>query len=117
MNGVRYLKSEIQNPKLKRPEKFKTPGPAWFRSFGFRISFAISLIIAPSIVWASESSAPLTLWYRQPAAKWTEAVPLGNGRLGAMVFGGITNERIQMNEITIWAGPPYPEPKPGGPAV
>jgi alpha-L-fucosidase 2 len=44
------------------------------------------------------------LWYRQPATKWTEALPIGNGRLGAMIFGGITSERIQLNEDTIWAG-------------
>src|SRR5215510_521104 len=44
------------------------------------------------------------LWYRQPAAQWNEALPVGNGRLGAMVFGGIQSERIQLNEDTIWAG-------------
>jgi alpha-L-fucosidase 2 len=49
----------------------------------------------------------LTLWYRQPAQKWTEALPVGNGRLGAMVFGGVTNEVLQLNEDTLWAGGPY----------
>jgi alpha-L-fucosidase 2 len=44
------------------------------------------------------------LWYRQPAASWNEALPIGNGRLGAMVFGGVQTERIQLNEDTIWAG-------------
>src|SRR5215510_7605122 len=44
------------------------------------------------------------LWYRQPAAQWNEALPVGNGRLGAMVFGGIQSERLQLNEDTIWAG-------------
>lgn len=43
-------------------------------------------------------------WYRQPAAKWTEALPLGNGRLGAMVFGGVPLERLQLNKDTVWAG-------------
>jgi alpha-L-fucosidase 2 len=42
----------------------------------------------------------LSLWYDRPAEKWTEALPIGNGRLGGMVFGGITNERIQLNEDT-----------------
>src|SRR5882762_188716 len=46
----------------------------------------------------------LRLWYRQPAKNWNEALPIGNGRLGAMVFGGIDSERIQLNEDTIWAG-------------
>src|SRR5512132_375941 len=44
------------------------------------------------------------LWYRQAAANWNEALPIGNGRLGAIVFGGIQTERIQLNEDTIWAG-------------
>jgi alpha-L-fucosidase 2 len=49
----------------------------------------------------------LNLWYRQPAEKeWTEALPVGNGRLGAMVFGGIPYERIQFNEETLWDGYP-----------
>ncbi|MBT8045060.1 MAG: glycoside hydrolase family 95 protein, partial [Verrucomicrobiae bacterium] len=44
------------------------------------------------------------LWYAQPAKNWTEALPVGNGRLGAMVFGGTTTERIQLNEESLWAG-------------
>lgn len=46
----------------------------------------------------------LRLWYRHPAVNWNEALPLGNGRLAAMVFGGPHAERIQLNEDTIWAG-------------
>lgn len=46
----------------------------------------------------------LTLWYRKPVKNWDCAMPLGNGRLGAMVFGGLTKERIQLNEDTLWAG-------------
>ena len=48
----------------------------------------------------------LKLWYQQPAQYWTEALPVGNGRLGAMVFGGIQEERIQFNEETLWTGEP-----------
>ena len=44
------------------------------------------------------------LWYRQAAADWNEALPVGNGRLGAMVFGDPVSERIQINEESIWAG-------------
>lgn len=47
------------------------------------------------------------LWYRQPAREWVEALPVGNGRLGAMVFGGTTRERLQLNEDTLWNGGPY----------
>lgn len=56
---------------------------------------------------ASAPEEPLTLWYRKPATKWeTEALPVGNGRLAAMVFGGVNNERIQFNEETVWDGVP-----------
>ena len=48
----------------------------------------------------------LELWYRQPAKEWTEALPVGNGRLGAMVFGGVAAETLQLNEDTIWCGRP-----------
>ncbi len=49
----------------------------------------------------------MTLWYDQPAAKWSEALPIGSGRLGAMVFGGTADERIQFNEDTLWVGKPH----------
>jgi alpha-L-fucosidase 2 len=47
------------------------------------------------------------LFYRQPARTWNEALPVGNGRLGGMVFGGVSGERIQLNEDTFWSGGPY----------
>ncbi len=47
------------------------------------------------------------LWYGQPARAWNEALPVGNGRLGAMVFGGPAEERLQLNEATLWTGGPY----------
>ncbi|HIJ64323.1 MAG TPA: glycoside hydrolase family 95 protein [Candidatus Hydrogenedentes bacterium] len=46
----------------------------------------------------------LSLWYRRPAIQWPEALPVGNGRLGAMVFGGVPSERLQLNEETVWDG-------------
>jgi len=55
---------------------------------------------------AALAADPLALWYRQPAAAWTEALPVGNGRLGGMVFGGLEHERIQFNEHTVWTGEP-----------
>jgi alpha-L-fucosidase 2 len=68
-------------------------------------------IVAPPEQLPAPTSA-LTLWYRRPAAEWIEALPLGNGRLGAMVFGGIEQERIQLNEDTLWAGGPYDPSNP-----
>jgi alpha-L-fucosidase 2 len=56
---------------------------------------------------ASVHAAALALWYEQPASAWTEALPIGNGRLGGMVFGGTAEERIQLNEDTLWNGEPH----------
>jgi len=66
----------------------------------------IALNRPPSRPGAQEPALPsrALLWYRQPATQWVEALPIGNGRLGAMVFGGVGEERIQLNEDTIWAG-------------
>ena len=54
----------------------------------------------------------LKLWYDEPARQWVEALPLGNGRLGAMVFGGPEREQIQLNEETVWAGQPNTNANP-----
>lgn len=56
---------------------------------------------------ATAGSVPLKLWYKQPASRWEEALPLGNGRIGAMVYGGVQEETIQLNEDTFWAGGPH----------
>jgi alpha-L-fucosidase 2 len=57
-------------------------------------------------------ASPLRLWYRQPAKEWVEALPVGSGRIGAMVFGGVAAERLQLNEDTLWAGGPYDPANP-----
>jgi alpha-L-fucosidase 2 len=64
-----------------------------------------------------QNAPDLRLWYRQPAANWNEALPIGNGRLGAMVFGGVESERLQLNEDTIWAGEKRDRLNPAGPAA
>ncbi len=64
---------------------------------------------------AGRPANALTLWYRQPAREWLESLPLGNGRLGATVFGGVDHERIQLNENTIWSGAPYDPANPDAP--
>lgn len=53
---------------------------------------------------AEQNAGPLTLWFRAPAANWNEALPVGNGWLGAMVFGGVAHERLQLNEHSLWSG-------------
>src|SRR6185503_5361258 len=66
---------------------------------------AASLSLANAFPPATDES--LVLWYDKPASEWTGALPVGNGRLGAMVFGGIANEQLQLNEDTLYAGSPY----------
>jgi alpha-L-fucosidase 2 len=62
---------------------------------------------ANAITYDGSNPQRLVLWYEKPATQWVEALPVGNGRLGAMVFGGTANERLQLNEDTLYAGGPY----------
>lgn len=62
----------------------------------------------------NDRPSEMTMWYNKPAAEWVEALPVGNGRLGAMVFGSVAAERLQLNEETIWTGSPYSAVKAGG---
>ncbi len=57
--------------------------------------------------------ASRTLWYLQPAEKWSEAIPVGNGRLGAMMFGGVNTERLALNEESVWSGQPIQTDRAG----
>ena len=65
------------------------------------------LFLAIVFLAGTAAAQDLKLWYGEPATQWVEALPVGNGRLGAMVFGGTENERVQLNEGTLWAGGPY----------
>lgn len=60
----------------------------------------------------NSAETALKLWYDRPAEKWEEALPIGNGRMGAMVFGGIVEERLQLNEETVWSGGPNSNSNP-----
>jgi alpha-L-fucosidase 2 len=72
----------------------------------------LTVTLFGSVAMAQPPAEPLSLWYRQPAKEWVEALAVGNGRLGAMVFGGVARERIQLNEDTLWAGGPYDPANP-----
>jgi alpha-L-fucosidase 2 len=79
---------------------------------------AFESLVLPA--WADDGAAgprpELVLWYRKPAGGWGDGLVLGNGRLGAMVFGGTGVERIGLNEDTLWSGGPYdpaPSVEPG----
>jgi alpha-L-fucosidase 2 len=72
------------------------------------VALALACLALTSIPAAAAGPArPLVLTYDKPAAKWTEALPVGNGRIGAMVFGGMEDERLQVNEGTLWGGGPH----------
>jgi len=75
-----------------------------------------SLTVSSAALAAREAQAAeadtTTLWYAQPAASWVEALPVGNGRISAMVHGGTDHEHIQLNEDTMWAGGPYTPASP-----
>ena len=87
------------------------------RVVGLRAVLTVVLpVIVGQVVVAGETTEnaiheitdqALTLWYTQPASTWTEALPIGNGRLGAMVFGGVEQEHLQLNEDTLWSGGPH----------
>lgn len=69
------------------------------------------VLLAPATVLLAAEPPPanrLELWYDRPAVYWEEALPVGNGRIGAMVHGGVLREHIQLNEETIWSGAPTP---------
>ena len=76
----------------------------------WRLGVLAFILFSPTEMRADD----MTLWYAQPAKVWmTEALPIGNGRIGGMVFGGVDQEHIQFNEDTLWSGAPSSPPKGG----
>ena len=71
-----------------------------------------SLILSTQAVRIRKEENMSSLWYKEPAKVWEEALPLGNGRIGAMIFGGVEQERIQVNEESIWYGGPVDRNNP-----
>ena len=69
----------------------------------FSIAIAMMACAKPAQVAGDQER----LWYDAPAGRWLEALPLGNGQMAAMVFGGIADETIQLNESTFWSGSPH----------
>jgi alpha-L-fucosidase 2 len=85
-----------------------------------KYKFLIILVTALLFVTCSKFIEPekelnpsLNLWYDKPAGSWTEALPVGNGRLAAMIYGGTEKETIQFNEETLWSGQPHDYAHPG----
>ncbi|MBN2163413.1 MAG: glycoside hydrolase family 95 protein [Pontiellaceae bacterium] len=96
--------------------KFRLPKSHSLQMFAIAAaSFTMTVFAEPG------NGQSLLLWYDQPAQRWEEALPVGNGRISAMVFGTVEEERLQLNEDTLWAGGPYtpvnPEAKDALPKV
>ena len=73
-----------------------------------RVPFLLAAVLLCAANPSFAAGNPATrLWYAQPAEKWTDALPIGNGRMGTMIFGGVFDERIQFNEDTLWKGQPH----------
>jgi len=77
------------------------------RDFLASTGVAAATLPFTSRILNTQSADALLLWYDKPASEWTEALPIGNGRLGAMIFGGPATEQLQLNEDTLYAGSPY----------
>ena len=69
-------------------------------------ALVILILLASLYAGSVHASGQHLLWYDRPAQNWNEALPIGNGRLGAMVYGNVAADRLQLNEETIWAGQP-----------
>jgi len=69
--------------------------------------FACLVLIGIKMGSKASAQSNLKLWYKQPAAKWTQALHIGNGTFGGMVFGGIDKEIIQLNDTSLWTGGPH----------
>ncbi len=78
-----------------------------------KLAFTEATVTAQITGLMTPPDSPLTLWYPQPAREWVEALPVGNGRLGGMVFGGVPEEHMQFNEDTLWTGKPHEYHRPG----
>ena len=63
--------------------------------------------------FGQDLASGMKIWFIRPAETWNDALPVGNGRLGAMIFGGIENERLQLNEESVWTGGPRWDANPG----
>src|SRR5271156_3452823 len=79
------------------------------QAFIIILLFTAWVILGESVAKANDANV---LWYPRPAQQWVEALPVGNGRLGAMIYGGVQHERLQLNEGNFWAGAPYDPANP-----
>ena len=85
-----------------------------YRMLGARYAETMLQLLGYRALVNKQEATRMKLWYSAPAHRWVEALPVGNSRLGAMVYGGTDKEEIQLNEETFWAGGPYSNDNPKG---
>jgi alpha-L-fucosidase 2 len=99
---LKIMMFNIQLNNLKTPRFFMMHK----RNHIMRVFFSVLLLLTATICF-SQSEPNLKLWYKTPSGKtWENALPIGNGRLGAMIYGNTEKETIQLNEHTVWSGSP-----------
>lgn len=76
--------------------------------------FLFCFVLCGNFSFAQQSDKRLKLWYSQPAKQWVEALPIGNGRIAAMIFGNPSKEKLQLNESSFWSGGPSRNDNPDG---
>ncbi|CCY37960.1 putative uncharacterized protein [Tannerella sp. CAG:118] len=87
--------------RINNPIKYITMKPNKLTHF-----IVTTVVGTGTLCCCTQPADELSLWYEQPANEWMQAIPIGNGRLGAMIYGGIEEETIALNEITLWSGQP-----------
>jgi len=92
------------NPGNKKLQNVKKTTP---------LIFLVAATIIVQAALSDEETGNMVMRYREPAKKWTDALPVGNGRLGAMVFGRVAAEHLQLNADTLWSGAPKDRNNPG----
>lgn len=112
------LSSGILSMILKKIHHF------FFYTSGNRLPFLLTLLLIDCIYASSiysrqkiKDSEDIPFWYTAPASDWKSAIPIGNVRIGGMIFGEIKYEHILLNESSIWCGPPFPVDNPHGPEL
>jgi alpha-L-fucosidase 2 len=98
-----------------RASNLKTNNTIFMKHIFFTIALAASSTWNCQATTVSKELQPNKLWYNKPAYAFEESLPLGNGKLGALVYGGANNDSIQLNDITLWTGVPV-NPNEGGEA-
>jgi alpha-L-fucosidase 2 len=102
--GLLILSDNFILTVIKYLMKTKTILPAAGTSYGMSLLLILFLFSVNPRLSGQDKPSGMKIWFTRPASSWNEALPVGNGRLGAMIFGGIERERLELNEESVWTG-------------